>query len=650
MKVLISCVPVLVGGGVQVSIALLVGLRGRRDVQWKAIVPSSVRAALPQDLAEDARIIYVNRRSQADRIWLTPLLHRIERDFEPDVVFTVFGPPFFRARASHLVGFALPHMIYERLDLAPRSSLKDRAGDKMRSHLFRRADGLVVETETARQRLARRLNIEASQIFVIPNSPNPLLQRLPDDPARQSGRFVILIPSAYYPHKNLEVVPRVVQAMRRAAPDLDFEFRFTLPPQDPEWQRIAADAAQLGIADRLSTLGVVKVVDLASAYRDASAVFLPTLREVSTAVYPESFLFRRPLVTSDLDFAHELCGDGALFVDPLNPEVMAGKLIDLALQPTLRAQAVANGERQLAATYPSPARKLEMQIALLERMAVTPRARKTWRGTAPGVTEPGVEPQFTSSGLPAVAIAGDAVRFHDDIATGWDERYKRGSFARRAELFSKTILPQIPKGGRWLDAGCGSGYFSRLMASQGHAVTGVDGSDQMIEAARKLTGSTPGLCNCDYSVVETIERLPFADGQFEGCLCLSVMEYVNKPEACLAELSRVIAPGGMLILSVPHKFAPVRLGQSAAHALFRRASRSRWRYTTLSRYAATTAQLRKSLSAHGLPMRAVYKFDAAVPEALLRFVPPSLLFAVAIKGGVRGPQPVQSAQSLATAT
>jgi 2-polyprenyl-3-methyl-5-hydroxy-6-metoxy-1,4-benzoquinol methylase/glycosyltransferase involved in cell wall biosynthesis len=650
MKVLISCVPVLVGGGVQVSIALLAGLRDRPDVQWKAIVPTSVRAALPADLADDERITYVNRRSQADRVWLTPWLRMIERTFEPDVVFTVFGPPFGHARAPHLVGFALPHMIYENLDPAPRSSLKDRLGDWARCHLFRQADCLVVETEAARQRLARRLTIDVSRIFVVPNSPNPLLQPLPEDPARQSQRFVIFIPSAYYRHKNLEIVPRVAQAMRRAAPDIDFEFRFTLPPLSAEWQRITAEAAQLGVSEKLTTLGVVKIVDLASAYRDASAVFLPTLREVSTAVYPESFLFRRPLVTSDLDFARELCGDGALFADPLNPEASAARLVDLASQPQLRTQMVAKGERQLAATYPSPARKLDMQIALLEKVAVMRDAGQPHRASVTNTRTPAAAPEPALSGTSAIAASDAAVRFHDDIAIGWDDRYKRGGFARRAKFFSKTILPQVATRGRWLDAGCGSGYFSRLVASHGNVVTGVDASDQMIEAARKLTASTPGLSNSDYSVVETVERLPFADGEFDGCLCLSVLEYVSDPEACLAELSRVTAPGGMVILSVPHRFAPVRLGQSAAGALFRRASRSRWQYMTLSRYAATTAQLQQSLAVHGLPVRAIYKFDAAVPQALLRIVPPSLLFAVAIKEGVRQPQPVQGAEPLATVT
>lgn len=351
------------------AIAFLVGLRGRSDIDWQAVLPRSLRAALPDDLASDPRLIFVNRRSQADRIWLSPWLHVIERRFKPDVVFSVFGPPFYKPRAPHLVGFALPHMIYENLDPARRSSLKDKIGDWVRCRLFRSADCLVVETETARQRLAVRLLVPSSRIFVVPNSPNPLLQRLPDKEGRSDGRFVILIPSAYYRHKNLEIVPQVAQAIRQSAPDVDFEFRLTLPADGAEWQAIKADAANRGVADRILTLGVVKITALANAYRDASAVFLPTLREVSTAVYPESFFFHRPLVTTDMDFARELCGNAALFFRPTNAEMAAARLVELARSAELRRRLVDAGERQLLSGYPLPEVKFNMQLELLRRVA-----------------------------------------------------------------------------------------------------------------------------------------------------------------------------------------------------------------------------------------------------------------------------------------
>ncbi len=369
MKLQVSCVPLTGGGAVQVAIAFLVGLRERPDIDWQAVLPHALRPALPDDLAGDPRLIFVNRRSQVDRIWLSPWLHVLEGRFKPDVVFSVFGPPFYSPRAPHLVGFALPLMIYENIGPAQRSSLKDKIGDWVRSRLFRQADCLVVETETTRQRLAVRLSISPARIFVVPNSPNPLLHRLPDNDSLAGNRYVIFIPSAYYRHKNLEIVPSVALAMRRSAPDVNFEFRLTLPPEGAEWRAIYADAAKRGVSDRILTLGVVKITDLARAYRDASVVFLPTLREVSTAVYPESFFFRRPLVTTDMDFSRELCGNAALYFKPTNADLAAARLVDLARSTDLRRQLIAAGEKQLATAYPLPEEKFNMQLELLRRVA-----------------------------------------------------------------------------------------------------------------------------------------------------------------------------------------------------------------------------------------------------------------------------------------
>jgi glycosyltransferase involved in cell wall biosynthesis len=86
-------------------------------------------------------------------------------------------------------------------------------------------------------------------------------------------------------------------------------------------------------------------------------------------VYPEAFHFGRPLVTSDLDFARELCGDAAAFVPPNDAAAIAQTIADIVTDPARADQLVAAGRRQLAAAYPSPARKLEMQLDLLERLA-----------------------------------------------------------------------------------------------------------------------------------------------------------------------------------------------------------------------------------------------------------------------------------------
>ena len=67
----------------------------------------------------------------------------------------------------------------------------------------------------------------------------------------------------------------------------------------------------------------------------------------------------------------------------------------------------------------------------------------------------------------------EAIAYHDHLASGWDQRYRRGGFKRRADFFTNKVLPLVQVGGDWLDVGCGSGFFSRILAERGAVVTGV---------------------------------------------------------------------------------------------------------------------------------------------------------------------------------
>lgn len=375
MKLLIDCTPLRSGGGVQCAVALIEGLRGRSDVHWKAVVPDVMRPSAPSLFTLTAiakgEVITIPKQRPTDLLRAARTLGRIERAFAPDVVYTVFGPAYFHARAPHLVGFALPNLIYERDGPLADSRLSTKTGDSLRRIMVRRADHHVVETETVANRLASRLGIERKTIDVIGNSVNPLLALQSVVPVRAPdlGRIKVLVPSAYYPHKNLEVMPAVAAALRNIAPALSAKFQLTLDPASSAWRRLAAQAADLGVADCITTLGVLPMEPLAQAYANAQMVLLPTLREASTAVYPEAFHFRRPLLTSDIDFARELCGDAALFVPPVDPLTIARAIATVATDPALAERLVMAGTAQLAAGYPTPARKLEMQLNLLNRLA-----------------------------------------------------------------------------------------------------------------------------------------------------------------------------------------------------------------------------------------------------------------------------------------
>lgn len=104
-------------------------------------------------------------------------------------------------------------------------------------------------------------------------------------------------------------------------------------------------------------------------------------------------------------------------------------------------------------------------------------------------------------------------------------------------------------GRRVLDAGCGSGPLSAALRDRGAVVTGIDASAGMLALARRRLGDDVALHLADLR-----DRLPFTDGAFDDVVASLVLHYLEDWGPTLAELRRVLRPGGRLIASVDHPF------------------------------------------------------------------------------------------------
>lgn len=100
-----------------------------------------------------------------------------------------------------------------------------------------------------------------------------------------------------------------------------------------------------------------------------------------------------------------------------------------------------------------------------------------------------------------------------------------------------------------LDAGCGSGPLMAELIERGADVTGFDGSPAMINLARRRLGDAAILGVHDFA-----EPLPYEDETFDDVVASLVLHYLKDWDAPLAEICRVLKPGGRFIASVNHPF------------------------------------------------------------------------------------------------
>jgi SAM-dependent methyltransferase len=108
-------------------------------------------------------------------------------------------------------------------------------------------------------------------------------------------------------------------------------------------------------------------------------------------------------------------------------------------------------------------------------------------------------------------------------------------------------LLDLPVGARVLDLGCAFGFGTRLLESRFEAY-GHDLSPDYIERARRTSNRSTYTCG-------TVDDVPYPDSFFDGVLLLDVLEHVPDTGGVEKEVSRLLRPGGQLIVSVPNRGA-----------------------------------------------------------------------------------------------
>ncbi len=135
----------------------------------------------------------------------------------------------------------------------------------------------------------------------------------------------------------------------------------------------------------------------------------------------------------------------------------------------------------------------------------------------------------------------------------WDLRMGRdGDWFNNYVLYPATFrLLQNVSGKRILDAGCGTGFLSRVLARNGAVVTGMDVSEGLLKKARAYEVETPlGISYMQGDLSKAASY--FGLSLFDNIVCNMVIQDVSNYEATLHSLARVLRRDGKLIVSTSH--------------------------------------------------------------------------------------------------
>jgi len=159
---------------------------------------------------------------------------------------------------------------------------------------------------------------------------------------------------------------------------------------------------------------------------------------------------------------------------------------------------------------------------------------------------------MVAEGPDRTAVTG----FFDADAPNWDSVYRRADVfgiihQLRREICLRWVAERAPLGAA-LEVGCGTGQTAILLDSLGHYVTATDSAPEMLKRAAANTRAAGAGGRIRLQQADA-HALPFPDGTFDLVVALGVIPWLEQPATGVAEMARVLAPGGLLVVNCDNR-------------------------------------------------------------------------------------------------
>lgn len=275
---------------------------------------------------------------------------RARRRFGGDVLFSIFGPPPLVLHGLYAVsGFAYSNIIQNEVDfwgfLPFLQQIKKKIKDRLRLWACKRSREIIVETDYLQAR-AKGGCFKGKLVHVVKMEPSLLLdlEAAASDLLSGVQGVKILYLSGEHPNKRIHVLPRVFKELGRLG---DYTLVTTLPEGSRYLAEIRRAFGLLKISGSFINLGPVNAERISGLIRSCDSLINVALLESFSNNWVESWYFKKPLISTDAEWARASCGNAAIYIDPLNPAESAEKIHGLFSCATRVADLVEKGVDQL---------------------------------------------------------------------------------------------------------------------------------------------------------------------------------------------------------------------------------------------------------------------------------------------------------------
>lgn len=273
-------------------------------------------------------------------------LRPYELKIKPDVIISTSGPTYYHSIAPQIAGFNLPYHIYPESpfikELTIPKKIKFWLRKQIHYYLFKRdAIAILVQTDDVNVRVQKALGIK--DVYTVTNNHSHFYtisnkQTVKKLPAKVENEFRWLTLTSYYPHKNLEIIPKIADLLSTNGLT---NIKFVMTLKDIDFKKY------IGSSDLILNAGPVAPSECPDLYRECDGMFLPTLAECFSASYPEAMIMQKPIITTDFGFSRSICGEAALYYTPKNEIEALDRILKVVASKELQQELVQNGIKEL---------------------------------------------------------------------------------------------------------------------------------------------------------------------------------------------------------------------------------------------------------------------------------------------------------------
>ncbi len=371
MNVLINFGPLKAGGGQNVALNFLLGLRGidARDINLAFLVAKdSELATAVRDTS--FRMVEVPQNPLRRMLWELRQGGRCLKELEIDVVYSYFGYAVMPGRVPQVSGSADSNLYYPEVDFWAGYSRLQRCKkwlvDAYRRYGIRHSDAVVFENPDLEQRGRELFGLKRTRYIKPSIVPVESAEGGSSTDGIRTGYPRAVMLCGWHRNKNVAMIPELAAEMKRRGQPV--EFLLTTVYDDSDIAReFEASVEKLQVSDVVSLIGQVPKSHLSSLYRSCDVALLLSKLESFSNTVIEAWMFECPLLVADEPWSRSICGDGAAYSDRESTAGVADTLSALINDGDFRRRLIDGGIQRLS-SYPSIEERIQAEFDYLREV------------------------------------------------------------------------------------------------------------------------------------------------------------------------------------------------------------------------------------------------------------------------------------------